>query len=101
MIRFHNVSKCYPGGTIAVRELTLTVNKGETLILLGTSGCGKTTTLKMINRLIEPTSGTIEVDGYNILEQNPVILRRSIGYVFQQIGPVSYTHLTLPTNREV
>jgi len=59
---------------------------GETLVLLGSSGCAKTTTLKMINRLIEPTSGAITVDGTNVFDQNPVQLRRSIGYVFQGNG---------------
>ena len=66
MIRFDDVSKTYPDGTQAVRGLSLDVRDGETLILLGSSGCGKTTTLKMINRLIETTEGRIEVGGRDV-----------------------------------
>lgn len=69
-----------------VNNFNLTIQDGETVVLLGTSGCGKTTSLKMINRLISPTSGVITIDGINILKQNPVTLRRNIGYVFQGIG---------------
>ena len=99
MIRFYDVNKIYPDGTRAVRDLTLEVRDGETLVLLGSSGCGKTTTLKMINRLIEPTSGTIEVNGEDILTQDPIRLRRSIGYVFQGIG--LFPHMTVRGNVEV
>lgn len=99
MIVFENVCKAYSGGTQAVRNLTMKVAEGETLVLLGSSGCGKTTTLKMINRLIEPTSGTIKVDGEDILQKNPVELRRSIGYVFQGIG--LFPHMTIRGNVEV
>jgi len=87
MIVLEGVSKSFDGGqSYAVRELSLHVNDGETLVLLGSSGCGKTTTLKMINRLIEPTSGTIHVDGQDVTKQDPAVLRRTIGYVFQGIG---------------
>ena len=87
MIVLDGVSKSFDGGgSYAVRELSLQVKEGETLVLLGSSGCGKTTTLKMINRLIEPTSGTIQVDGHDVTKQDPVALRRTIGYVFQGIG---------------
>lgn len=97
MIRLLDVCKSFDKGkTYAVKNLTLTVHEGETLVLLGTSGCGKTTTLKMINRLIEPGSGRIEVDGKNILEQNPQDLRRSIGYAFQGIG--LFPHMTVAEN---
>lgn len=99
MIRFEHVSKTYPDGTHAVRDLSLDVEEGETLILLGSSGCGKTTTLKMINRLIEPTSGKIEVDGVDVLDQDSIQLRRSIGYVFQGIG--LFPHMTVRRNVEV
>ena len=99
MIRFEHVSKTYPDGTHAVRDLSLEVQEGETLILLGSSGCGKTTTLKMINRLIEPTAGTIEVDGVDVMAQDPIQLRRSIGYVFQGIG--LFPHMTVRRNVEV
>ncbi|MFQ5930501.1 MAG: ATP-binding cassette domain-containing protein, partial [Acidobacteriota bacterium] len=87
MITVDGVSKSFDGGrTYAVRDLVLEVIEGETLVMLGTSGSGKTTTLKMINRLIEPSRGTIEVDGRDVMAQDPTELRRSMGYVFQGIG---------------
>jgi osmoprotectant transport system ATP-binding protein len=87
MISLRQVSKLFPGARVpAVRELSLDVDEGETVVLVGPSGCGKTTTMKMINRLIEPSSGSIEVDGTDVLRQNPVQLRRGIGYVIQSIG---------------
>lgn len=87
MIVLDAASKSFDGGhTFAVRDVSLTVQEGETLVLLGSSGSGKTTALKMINRLLDPTSGKIEVDGKDVTQQNPVELRRSIGYVFQGIG---------------
>ena len=87
MIALKDVTKRFPGGGgAAVEDLTLEVEEGETVVLVGPSGCGKTTTMKMINRLVEPTSGTIEVDGRDIMAQDPVELRRGIGYVIQSIG---------------
>jgi osmoprotectant transport system ATP-binding protein len=87
MIALKDVTKQFPGGSgAAVTDLTLDIEEGETVVLVGPSGCGKTTTMKMINRLIEPTSGTIEVDGRDIMAQDPVELRRGIGYVIQSIG---------------
>jgi osmoprotectant transport system ATP-binding protein len=87
MISLQNVSKRFPGsGTLAVNDLSMDVNEGETVVLVGPSGCGKTTTMKMINRLVEPSAGIIEVDGTNVFEQDPVRLRRHIGYVIQSIG---------------
>jgi osmoprotectant transport system ATP-binding protein len=87
MISLDRVTKRYGNGAPpAVTELSLEIEAGETVVLVGPSGCGKTTTMKMINRLIEPTSGTITVDGANVLEQDPVRLRRGIGYVIQSIG---------------
>ena len=86
MIAFDQVSKSYDGVSRVIDNISFEVLKGEILVLLGSSGCGKSTTLKMINRLIEPTSGTIYLDGKDIRKQNPVKLRRSIGHVFQGIG---------------
>jgi len=88
MITFDHVSKHYPGNDAAgaVRDLTLEVPSGEIVVLVGPSGCGKTTTLKMINRLIEPSSGTIAIDGEDTRRRDANELRRSIGYVIQQVG---------------
>src|SRR5438128_1340556 len=87
MISLRNVTKRFANaGGAAVDDLTLDVREGETVVLVGPSGCGKTTTMRMINRLIEPTSGTIEVDGRDVMRQDPVELRRGIGYVIQSIG---------------
>lgn len=97
MIGLHGVAKSYDGGaTFVVRDLTLEVRGGELVVLLGTSGCGKTTTLKMINRLVEPTSGEVLVDGRPARAEDPVRLRRSIGYVFQGIG--LFPHMTIAEN---
>jgi osmoprotectant transport system ATP-binding protein len=71
---------------VAVRDLSLDIQDGESVVLVGPSGCGKTTTMRMINRLIEPTSGEILVDGRDVMRQDPVQLRRGIGYVIQSIG---------------
>jgi len=97
MIRMHQVTKTFDQGkSYAVRDLSLEIADGETLVLLGTSGCGKTTTLKMINRLVEPSAGRIEVDGRNILTVDPQTLRRSIGYAFQGIG--LFPHMNVGDN---
>ncbi len=97
MIELECVSKSFDGGhSHAVREVSFRVEEGETLVLLGASGCGKTTTLKLINRLIEPSSGTLRVDGRDITQQDLLTLRRSIGYVFQDIG--LFPHLTIREN---
>jgi len=97
MISVNRVSKSFDGGnTYAVREVALEVREGETLVLLGSSGCGKTTLLKLINRLLEPTDGAIEVDGQDIASQDPISLRRRIGYVFQGIG--LFPHMTVEEN---
>src|SRR3954470_11952108 len=96
MIRLSGVGKTYPDGTVAVHELDLEVAAGEVVVLVGPSGCCKSTTLKMINRLIEPTTGTIEIDGADVTRSDPVKLRRGIGYVIQQIG--LFPHQKIVTN---
>jgi osmoprotectant transport system ATP-binding protein len=97
MIGLHGVGKSYDDGTTwAVEQVDLHIDAGELLVLLGESGCGKTTTLKMINRLIPLTRGAIEVDGQDTASQDPVELRRHIGYVFQGIG--LFPHMTVGEN---
>lgn len=97
MIVLDRVSKSYDGGhSYAVSDLSLEVREGETLVLMGSSGSGKTTALKMLNRLIEPTTGSITLDGQNLFDRDPVSVRRSIGYVFQGIG--LFPHLTIEEN---
>jgi osmoprotectant transport system ATP-binding protein len=87
MISLKNVTKRFHNsGPPAVSDLSMDVENGETVVLVGPSGCGKTTTMKMINRLVEPTSGSITVDGTDVMKQDPVKLRRNIGYVIQSIG---------------
>ncbi len=95
MLTFKNVTKVY-GGRKAVDSLSLEVKKGEFVVFIGPSGCGKTTTMKMINRLIKPTEGQILLEGQDVMEKNIVDLRRSIGYVIQQIG--LFPHMTIREN---
>lgn len=90
------MTKVYDGGKTAVKKLNLKINKGEFVCFIGPSGCGKTTTMKMVNRLIDISDGTILVDGKDIKQQDPVQLRRSIGYVIQQIGLMP--HMTIKEN---
>ncbi|MDZ7716183.1 MAG: ATP-binding cassette domain-containing protein [Balneolaceae bacterium] len=96
MIKFEEVSKIYSGTTLAVDSISFEVIAGETLGLIGTSGSGKTTILKMINRLIEPTSGEIYLDGVSIFAQPPEQLRRGMGYVIQHGG--LFPHYTVADN---
>ena len=97
MIRLTDTSKTFDEGrSFAVRDLSLEVQDGETRVLLGSSGYGKTTTLKMVNRLVEPDSGTVTVDGRCVTEHDILPLRRSIGYVFQGIG--LFPHMTIEQN---
>ena len=87
MISLAKVSKRFgESNGAAVEDLSMEIKRGETVVLVGPSGCGKTTTMKMINRLIEPSGGDITVDGTNVMKQDPVALRRGIGYVIQSIG---------------
>ena len=95
MIKVERLVKTF-GTTNAVDSISFEVYKGENMVLLGTSGCGKTTTLKMLNRLIEPDSGTISINGRNILQQQPEALRRGIGYALQNNG--LFPHYTVAEN---
>ena len=95
MITFNGVTKRY-GDKVAVDHLNLEIRSGEVVMLVGPSGCGKTTTLKMINRLIEPTEGVIAIDGVDTRTVPVTELRRSIGYVIQQVG--LFPHLTVAEN---
>ncbi|MFA1611784.1 ABC transporter ATP-binding protein [Halobellus rubicundus] len=96
MIEFEDVTKVYPDGTTAIEEISFTVEEGTTTVLVGPSGCGKTTSMKLVNRLEEPTEGTVYVDGTDNQELDKIDLRRSIGYVIQEIG--LFDHLTVGEN---
>jgi len=99
-IAFQAITKQFPGAKRpAVDAVTFEVPEGTTCMLVGTSGSGKTTLLRMVNRLIEPTSGEIIIDGKNILEENPILLRRRIGYVIQQVG--LFPHMNIAENIRV
>ncbi|WP_104128401.1 ABC transporter ATP-binding protein [Cryobacterium sp. Y57] len=86
MIEFHSVTKRFPDGTLAVEDFSLVLPSRKTTVFVGSSGCGKTTLLRMINRMIDPSSGSIEIDGVDIASGSAVALRRSIGYVMQNSG---------------
>ncbi|MEJ1155964.1 ABC transporter ATP-binding protein [Microbacterium marmarense] len=86
MIEFEHVTKQFPDGTTAVDDFSLLMPPHKTTVLVGSSGCGKTTLLRMINRMVDATSGTISIDGDDIATREPVKLRRSIGYVMQNSG---------------
>ncbi|PWJ46542.1 osmoprotectant transport system ATP-binding protein [Limosilactobacillus mucosae] len=96
MVEFKNVSKIYPGGKVAVENINLRIERGEFVCFIGTSGGGKTTTLRMINGMLIPTGGDITVDGKNIHDIDPIELRCSIGYVIQNIGLMP--HMTIRDN---
>lgn len=99
-IAFRKVTKRYPGASRpAVDDVTFEVPPGAICMLVGTSGSGKTTLLRMVNRLIEPTAGAILIDGHNVLEEDPILLRRRIGYVIQQVG--LFPHMTAGENVQV
>jgi osmoprotectant transport system ATP-binding protein len=95
-IEFHHVSFRLPDGRTLLSDLTMEVPRGETLVLLGRSGSGKTTTMKLINRLIDPTEGEVRVDGKSTLDWDPIQLRRRIGYVIQEVG--LFPHLSVEEN---
>ena len=86
MIEFRSVTKKFGDGTLAVEDFNLIIPSRKTTVLVGSSGSGKTTLLRMINRMVDPTSGVIEIDGESVLDRKPVALRRSIGYVMQNSG---------------
>ncbi|MEV4733793.1 ATP-binding cassette domain-containing protein [Saccharopolyspora sp. NPDC049426] len=96
MIEFQSVRKQYPNGTVAVEELSLSVKTGTITVLVGPSGCGKTTLMRMVNRMIDPSSGTVSVDGTDVRDRDPAQLRRNIGYVIQQAG--LFPHRTVLDN---
>ena len=96
MLKFENVTKVYEGGFQAVKSVNFEIKKGELLVLIGPSGSGKSTTMKMINRIIPHTSGTISINGKDVKSYNAAELRRSIGYVIQQVG--LFPHYTIEKN---
>ena len=96
MIEFQHVSKFYKGGKVAVDDINLSFDKGEFICFIGTSGSGKTTSMRMLNRMTDPSKGKILIDGQDIQKINPVELRRHIGYVIQNIGLMP--HMTIREN---
>jgi osmoprotectant transport system ATP-binding protein len=86
MIEFSSVTKRFPDGTVAVEDFSFVLPSHKTTVLVGSSGCGKTTLLRMINRMVEPTSGRVLIDGVDVAGQDKVELRRRIGYVLQSSG---------------
>ena len=97
MIEIAHLGKRFPGTAApAVDDLTLAIGDGEICVLIGPSGCGKTTTMRMINRMIEPDGGTIRIAGRDVTRVDPVELRRSVGYVIQQVG--LFPHMTIAEN---
>jgi len=96
VIEFSGVSKVFPDGTAAVRDFSLEIPSHKTTVFVGSSGCGKTTLLRMINRMVDPTAGVISIDGEDIASRPEVKLRRSIGYVMQNSGLLP--HFTVVDN---
>ena len=95
-MNFANVLYALPNGQPLLRDLNLQVQRGETLVLLGRSGSGKTTSLKLINRLLNPSGGEVRVNGADTAKSDVIRLRRSIGYVIQDIG--LFPHFTVERN---
>jgi len=98
LIEFEHVCKKFKGHTV-IPDLSFKIEDGDFVAIIGASGCGKTTTLKMINRLISPTSGKILIDGENIAHKDVIALRRNMGYAIQQTG--LFPHLTVRKNIEM
>ncbi|MEV7692644.1 ATP-binding cassette domain-containing protein [Microbacterium sp. NPDC089189] len=96
MIEFRGVTKQFPDGTKAVDDFDLVIPSHKTTVFVGSSGCGKTTLLRMINRMVDPSAGTIEIDGEDVSSGSPVELRRRIGYVMQNSGLLP--HFTVAEN---
>ena len=96
MIEFKHVWKKFSPDVVILKDLNLKIDEGETLVILGKSGSGKTTALRLINRLIDPTEGVIEIGNQNICSLDPIALRRSIGYAVQEIG--LFPHMTVEEN---
>lgn len=96
MIRFDKVTKRYPDGTEALKDVTLDLPARQLTAIIGPSGCGKTTLMKMVNKLENPTAGSIYIDDEPITGMDEVKLRRSIGYVIQRIG--LFPHMTIADN---
>lgn len=99
MIELKKISKSFDGKIKVIDNLNLKINKGELVVLIGESGCGKTTTMKMLNLLVKPTSGEILVNGENIVDSDIIELRRNIGYVIQKVG--LFPHMTVGENIEL
>src|SRR5271156_1532582 len=96
VIEFRHAGYKLPNGRVLLRDLNLVVQRGETLVLLGRSGAGKSTALKLINRMLEPTEGAVLVEGRATVESDPIELRRRIGYVIQEGG--LFPHFTVEQN---
>lgn len=96
ILKFDKVSKVFPDGTKAVDEVSFEIGEGECITFVGPSGCGKTTTVKLLNRLVEPTRGTIYLNGEDTGKVDVIALRRSIGYVIQEVG--LFPHMTVAQN---
>ncbi|WP_261810497.1 betaine/proline/choline family ABC transporter ATP-binding protein [Levilactobacillus humaensis] len=99
LLSMEHLNKEYPNGKLAVDDFNLQVDRGEFICFIGTSGSGKTTTMRMINRMLNQTSGTIKINGKDIAKMDPVKLRRSIGYVIQNVGLMP--HMTIKENIEI
>ncbi|WP_125573573.1 betaine/proline/choline family ABC transporter ATP-binding protein [Levilactobacillus huananensis] len=99
LLSMEHLNKEYPNGKLAVDDFNLQVDRGEFICFIGTSGSGKTTTMRMINRMLNQTSGTIKINGKDIAKMDPVKLRRSIGYVIQNVGLMP--HMTIQENIEI